>query len=135
MTPESEDNTNNNRHFDELLSKYLSVWLWSILFGGTTTLTFSLANVTGYEKWGTLAWVIAMLLAIDMSFLIVSWLTLYQFLRSHLIYGIFLDNADAFDIENKEKAGRYLNLSFYSLIMAGVVRLMIELVKQFFQLI
>lgn len=120
---------------DELLKKYLSVWLWSILFGGATTITFSLANVSGYEKWGMLASVIGLLLVASIFFLIIAWMTLFQFLKHYLIAGIFLGIPEASEEHSKERAGKYLTMSFYALITAGIIRLMIELAKQIFQLI
>ncbi|TOR07959.1 hypothetical protein CGG82_23515, partial [Vibrio parahaemolyticus] len=54
---------------DILLRKYLSVWLWSILFGGATTLTFSLSSIRDYEKWGILTSVTSLLFVISILFL------------------------------------------------------------------
>ncbi len=119
---------------DALLRRYLSVWLWSILFGGVTTLTFSLVNIRDYEKWGILTSVTSMLLAISIIFLIIAWMTLFQFLTSYLIGTVFVGRDEEDDIEKREKYGKYLSRSFYALIMAGILRLMIELSKQIFQM-
>lgn len=121
-------------NLDTLLRKYLSVWLWSILFGGATTLTFSLVNIRDYEKWGTLTTVISMLLTISIVFLIIAWMTLFQFLKSYLIGTVFVGRTEKDNEEEREKYGKYLSMSFYALIMAGILRLMIEISKQIFQL-
>jgi hypothetical protein len=36
--------------FEELLRKYLAVWLWSILFGGTTGLTYTMLSFYSGER-------------------------------------------------------------------------------------
>lgn len=118
---------------DALLRKYLSVWLWSILFGGVTTLTFSLVNIRDYEKWGALTTVTGMLLAVSIIFLIIAWMTLFQFLKSYLIETVFVGREED-NHEKREKYGKYLSMSFYALIVAGILRLMIELSKQIFQI-
>ncbi|EGQ9138113.1 MULTISPECIES: hypothetical protein [Vibrio] len=119
---------------DILLRKYLSVWLWSILFGGATTLTFSLSSIRDYEKWGILTSVTSLLFVISILFLFISWLTLFKFLKGYLIEVVFVGSDTSDSEEKRKKFGRYLSTSFYALIMAGIVRLMIELSKQIFQM-
>lgn len=129
-----EKKTIDTEKLDSLLRKYLSVWLWSILFGGATTLTFSLVNIRDYEQWGALTSVTSMLLTISIVFLIIAWMTLFQFLKSYLINTVFVGHDEQDDAQNRKRYGKYLSMSFYSLIMAGIVRLMIELSKQIFQM-
>jgi glucan phosphoethanolaminetransferase (alkaline phosphatase superfamily) len=133
MTEENKTDV-NAKNLDALLRKYLSVWLWSILFGGATTLTFSLVNIRDYEKWGMLTSVTSMLLAISIVFLVIAWMALFQFLKTYLIGTVFVGRDEEDDSKKREKSGRYLSMSFYALIMAGILRLMIELTKQIFQL-
>ena len=128
----SEENNQLSNSLDRLLSKYLSIWLWSILFGGATTLTFSLTNVRGYENWGALSQVISLLMAVAIVFVIIAWLTLFSFLKQHIIPGLFLRDESTFEQDNLRKNARYLTMAFYSLIMSGIVRLMMELSKSMF---
>lgn len=120
---------------EKLLSKYISVWLWSILFGGATTLTFSLANVRSYEKWGILSLVIGIIMAFAITFVIIAWLTLFRFLKAHIVPGLFLGDKRVFELKNLERSGRYLTMSFYALVLSGITRLMMELVKSFFDIL
>lgn len=40
----SSEATNLERQIDHVLSRYVSVWLWSLLFGADTTLVFSIGG-------------------------------------------------------------------------------------------
>ncbi len=126
------DSENIHDKLDGLLSKYISVWLWSILFGGATTLTFSLASIRAYEKWGSLSLVISMFMIMTIVFLLISWVTLFQFLKRHIIPGIFLGDNKVFEKKVRQTNSKYLTWSFMSLIASGIFRLIIELVKNFF---
>jgi hypothetical protein len=123
----------NSHLLNELLKKYLSVWLWSILFGATTGLTYSLVGIRDVGKWGELSAAIVLLMTINIAFLIIAWSALFRFFKGYLIPGVFLGEKEPSTLENKRKSGEYLTRCFYALIMAGVFRLIIELSKQIFQ--
>src|SRR5437867_8211561 len=68
-----------------LLRKYVAVWLWSILFGGTTGLTYTMISFSTGERWGSLALSLAVATLFGIYLLALAWLQLYRYLQYFLI--------------------------------------------------
>lgn len=86
MEMESSDHLerSSDKKFDELLSKYLSVWIWSILFTTTTGVLYSFLSFH-LDRWGGLAIVIALPAILALLFALASWAHLYWGLQRFLI--------------------------------------------------
>ena len=54
MDTQTSENRPNNKQWDVLLSKYVSVWIWSIIFGSTTGLVYSFSGMVNPERWSQL---------------------------------------------------------------------------------
>ena len=81
-TPGAEQ---DKRSFYKLLfDRYIGVWIWSILFGTTTGILYSLLDFR-YEKWGTLAVALLVPALLALAFALLSWFELYAGLRDYLI--------------------------------------------------
>ena len=135
-----EDKVNNNEQketdlekfrLDHLLSKYISVWLWSILFGGTTGLTYTLINYESQEKWGVLAIALTFFTIVGISFLLISWHYLYLYL-SKVIIPQFISHNFKDNKEFHEMSGRILRKAYLSMIQAGVFGLAAKLIPFIF---
>jgi hypothetical protein len=104
-----------------LVRKYLAVWLWSILFGGTTGLTYTMISFQTGERWGALGLSLAVLTFLAIYLLAFAWLQLYKYLRTflipHVLIGIPVDEHDA------ARGGEILGRAYLLMILAGIVGL------------
>jgi len=78
---------------DKLLSKYIVVWLWSILFGASTGLTYSLIEYRP-EKWGQLALFLLVLSFLGTASALCSLILLIKYLLRYLIPVLLGGQAD-----------------------------------------
>lgn len=76
---------------DRLLSKYVSVWLWSILFGTDVGLTYSSITYYSPNKWGSLGFLLVILLVLTLLASLMSWLNLLKYLSGYLIPRFFTE--------------------------------------------
>jgi len=74
----------NNMNFDKLLSKYISVWIWSILFGAATALTYTIIASRPFDRWGPLTIVFIYIYVLFIICLMVVWLNLYKYLIKYI---------------------------------------------------
>jgi hypothetical protein len=107
-----------NSQWEVLLNKYVSVWLWSILFGTTTGVLYTFLSFR-IDKWGCLAGVLAVPLTMALLMAIGSSLQLYrglvQFLIPRYILGLSTDGG--------EKVFAYcLRRSFFFFVCAAFLR-------------
>ncbi|HEV3458578.1 MAG TPA: hypothetical protein VHG32_18625 [Thermoanaerobaculia bacterium] len=104
---------------DSLLSKYISVWLWSIVFGSISGLAFSLASYHGYERPSLLALLAAVPLILGMGGVILALLSLYRGLVDYLLPRFLFDkNPDP--------------IYFFDMMRRAVAFLIITLVARLF---
>ena len=77
--------------WDRLLRKYVSVWLWSILFGATTGLGTGLAYLSfgGGARWGPLGPVILATALSGVAVVLSAWWSLYLYLVRVLLPQFF----------------------------------------------
>ncbi len=112
----------DKNHFDTILSKYVSVWIWSILFGGTATITLTLFNLAPRGRdWNNLSIVFIIILLYGLAFVFMSWYSLYKYLIFYIIPKFFkLDEKRDDDYSKMKKSPFYLRRSFLYL-MGGLV--------------
>ena len=85
----------NNRDYslderiDRVLAKYVSVWLWSILFGTSISLSFSFISYRPTEKWGPLGLLLAALLILGFIFAVSSLIYQFYYLKEFLLPTFF----------------------------------------------
>ena len=75
--------------FIRLINRYISVWVWSILFGLATSLSFTITNVRNIGRFGELSFAIGALYVLGAIFLFRAWFILLQYLRQFLVPMIF----------------------------------------------
>lgn len=119
--------------FEILLSKYIAIWIWSILFGALSGLTYSFIN--GYYqigKWGSLSLLLVILMTIGVLSTIQAWRFMFQYLVNYIIPEFLYD---AEKNENKSDntktphihSSYWLRQSFLMMIAALAMRLALEI--------
>jgi hypothetical protein len=128
---------------EHLLSKYVHVWLWSILFGATTALTYSFMGLGMLRTLSGLNAVFVALALFGVLAALGAWLSLYDYLDGFLIPA-FLPAATSSDATTAPSDGgarevSYANLTarrklrwiFGFLMMGSVARLVITMSELF----
>lgn len=109
--------------YDVLLSKYIAVWLWSIIFGAVSGVFYSFISYRGYgENFRLLYLFSSVTTTIGIAAAVVSFFSLYKALVNYLIPKFFLDKEPRAEI----LAGSLKN-AFLMLIISLVVRLTLSL--------
>src|SRR5829696_4475003 len=87
---------------DRLLAKYVTVWLWSILFGTSIGLGYAFIEYRPREKWGVLGFLLLLLLLLGSFATLIALFRLFTYLSKFLIPTFF-------GLEEKamEKGGRF----------------------------
>jgi len=102
--------------FLRLVNRYISVWVWSILFGLATSLSFAISNVRNAGRFGDLSLVVTSLYLVSGLFVLSAWFTLLRYLRTFLIPMIFSGSEGPFS--HGPIVFRNLYYALLSLIMA-----------------
>ena len=123
-------NNNSKGSLEALLSKYIAVWIWSILFGTLTGLTYSFLS-SRIVNWGPLALLPAIPLVIGIWASLLAWRSMYKYLINYLIPS-FIHNTENEDgkeeIIDSKKPARWLRQVFLMMIVAITMRLVMELI-------
>src|SRR5258708_29404644 len=112
--------------WDSALTKYVHVWLWSILVGATTSLAFSFLSYRG-GKWGVLGLGLVAILSFGALAVLGSLLPLGRFLFGYLL-PVFFASAEV-GARDRERAGLRLYQSFRYIILAILARLLMAAVE------
>ena len=107
---------------DRLLSKYVTVWIWSILIGINSGITFSLASYSARGTWGPLTFLPLALTLIGIISAILSWVYLLNYLSRFIIPSFFLERRE------DPRHSRLLRLSVQAIIFAVGARLLVSVV-------
>lgn len=124
----------SENQFDRILSKYISIWIWSILFGGTATITLTLLNtVPRGGDWSSLSYVFIAILSYGLIFMLMSWLSLYKYLISYILPKFFPkeDQEEEFEKYRLNKFSFYLRRSFMYFI-GGIVSIFAMKIAELF---
>lgn len=117
--------------WDRLLSKYVSVWLWSVLFGTAsglgTGLTYILFSKGG--QWGPL-WPAIVLAALSgLAATLYAWWCLYLFL-ARVLLPQFLGTDQP---EPTSRSGYYLQRAFVSILLASSIGIITMIINFIFE--
>src|SRR6266404_2574434 len=88
-SPDDGREASESSVFLRLINRYISVWVWSILFGLTTSLSFTITNVRNIGRFGELSLVIGAFYLLSALFVFRAWFILLEYLRNFLIPMIF----------------------------------------------
>ena len=125
------ETSQSTAEFERLLRKYLAVWLWSILFGGTTGLTYTMISFSTGERWGVLGLSLAVSTFFAICLLAMAWWQLYTYLRGFLIPQVLLGQQVGDDASIR--GGQILGRAYLLMILAGIVGLSTRALQYIFQ--
>lgn len=133
--PESAQNaeqvpeaTKLENRIDNLFSKYLLVWIWSVLFGASNGLFYSFIAFRTSERWGPLDLLLLILATMGLLVLVASNLALFRFLTIYLLPKFLPDNKTEYDDVNR-KSAYLLRSAFAYMIFGAVARMLMVLVE------
>lgn len=109
----------NIQEADNLFSKYILVWIWSILFGASTGLTYSLIEYRP-ERWGQLALPLLALAILGIVSAFAALIVLISYLLKFLIPVLLLKQEWGED--NLKPAAQYLRRACWYLVVAALAR-------------
>jgi len=89
--PSGEPQAPWEKAVDRVLQKYVVVWLWSILFGSSSTIIYSFVTFVSREKWGMLGLLLVALMASAGLCALGALVALMQYLTRYLIPSFFSD--------------------------------------------
>jgi ABC-type sugar transport system permease subunit len=127
---EERSESPDQKHHNRLLDKYISVWLWSVLFGASTGLVLSLITYRTDARWGLLNAILLFVLLISVLAAVVSWRALLRYMSTYLIPKFLLHSFGAKkekDIE--EIAAKELRRAFEYLVIAASFRVVLTLLE------
>lgn len=135
VEPEEQKNKFNINidNLDNLLSKYISVWLWSILFGANTGVLVSFYTRQELRGWGSITIILLGIWGVGSIFLILSFVYLFSYLKLLLI-PIFIEKKPIENISYK-KTSIYLIRSFNYFLASLFLGLLAEFIKTIFSAI
>ena len=110
----------NTEDLDRFLSKYILVWLWSILFGASSGLMYSLIEYRP-ERWGQLALPLLVLSILGILCAFAALIVLIRYLLKFLIPSLFF-RQDPNIAEAGKFAANYLTRACWYLVFAALAR-------------
>jgi hypothetical protein len=122
--------------WDALLSKYVRVWLWSVLLGTTSALSYSYVNVHFDRPWGSLASLPLLLMVLGTTAAFASWFNLLAYLRMEIIPTFFTPPGDRRkDWETTSRASRQLVMAYQFFLISALTRLSLVVSDLLFELL
>lgn len=118
--------------FNRILSKYLSVWIWSALFGGSSGLFYFVVNTNMNERYGIISRIGFIMAIFAGAFVVLSYANLYLFLKKHIIPGLIIQEDRIFEVEILKRNVQHLSLSFYWMILGMLFKISYEVMKLLF---
>ena len=122
------EKNSNTSNLDDLLSKYISVWLWSILFGANTGVLVSFYIRQELQGWGSTALTLSIILCTGAVFLVLSYVNLYFYFKRFII-PVFLEGKIIDSLKYRKKTSSYLLLSFNCFVASLFLGILAELIK------
>lgn len=112
---------------NQSLSKYLRVWIWSIIFGLDTTLTLTLQAGGSFGKYlPFIAFILVIPNILSAIMVIVSWIYLLRFMLRAIIPLIKLDQASYDELVSRNTLTQvhvfYLRTAMQAAILAIVLK-------------
>lgn len=119
----TEKNNPEEDRLGILLSRAVSVWLWSILLGGTTGLTYYWGFYFPGRGWPQASIMLVLSTAITVC-LAATWIYLFLYLKDAIIPDIVYRSKTFPDSAARQLAGRRLKRAYLFMIAAGVLGLL-----------
>jgi hypothetical protein len=145
----ASSNSPSSVNLDNLLDKYITVWIWSVLFGASSGLVISLITYRTDARWGPLNAILLLFLIISIVAAVISWRALMRYMSVYLIPKFLLhqfstrtekksdDKAQqdeskplsTDELEAERKAADSLRRAFEYLVIAAGARVVITLLE------
>jgi hypothetical protein len=121
----------NGPTVDGLLTKYVHVWLGTMVLGTTTGVGFNILTYGGSTRWGALGPFFGFVFLASLAAAAVSWYAILRYWSDYLIplffrstpYPGMLDDGD------RKRAASNLRLSIMAILLAGTLRALITLLQ------
>lgn len=124
-----ETNLEPKSFWDRIISKYISIWIWSIIFGVNATITFSLVQVIPGREWGILVLAPVMIMLYGFILILFSWHYIYKYLKEYIIPRYFpLDNEELDVLKLNQSAG-YLLKAFRYMMYAAFITILVKIIQ------
>ena len=99
---------------DRILKKYVGVWLWSILFGGNSALSYSTIALARYGEWSTMARFTFMgIIGVALICVLISYVLLLKYLSTYLLPTFFRELPSVEEEDRRLHAARMLRSAAY----------------------
>jgi len=124
--------------WDDLLAKYVRVWVWSAILGANAGLTYLYIGVEFQKPWGALTPLLLALMALGVVASFASWWALLVHLRIAIVPSFFgyqsPHDSQEYTIRQR-RAARTIIQSYQYFTIAALVRLLFSLVQVALQVI
>lgn len=117
---------------DRLLSKYVHVWLWSILFGSNTGVLYAYVAYRSDTTWGGLSVLPVALLLMGVVASLAALSQLFRYLKNFLLPQFFSSSEAAEFTSMRLPATRALAQAFSYFIISIVIRMLLVAVDILF---
>lgn len=117
--------------WDYLLSKYVRVWIWSVIVGVNSGLAYSYIGLQPTKAWYALSSLLLIVMAFGCIASFLSWWALLVHLRVALIPEFFGYGHS----NDSRRSARTLERSYQFFIIAAMARLIFALIEFAFQLL
>lgn len=113
--------------WETLLKRYVRVWIWSILFGTTTGLSYAYVTLRTDRPWGTLIMFPLSILVLGLLATFSAWWNLYVHLILAIIPEFFpsatSDHTNTHDERRQRRSAYSIRQAFLFTMLAVVLRL------------
>lgn len=128
--------------WDDLLSKYVQVWIWSVLFGATSGLSYAYFGIRFDRPWGPLAALPLIIFGVGVIAALGAWWCLLVHLRYSILPTFFGYKHAAFrdrDPRYAEWAHRRsvasITRAYQFLLLGGIARLFLAMSDLIFEVL
>jgi hypothetical protein len=128
--------------WDELLSKYVQVWIWSLLFGATSGLSYAYIGIRFDRPWGPLAVLPLAIFGVGVIAALGAWWCLLVHLRYSILptfFGYKRATAPNDETEYAEWAHRRsvvsITKTYQFLLLGGIARLLLAMSDLIFEVL
>jgi hypothetical protein len=136
--------------FERLLDRYITVWMWSVLFGASTGLIFNLISYRTDSRWGLFNGLLLFVLLISLVAALKTWRMLLRCMSVYLIPKFILhkfnenpsstsdknvspqQSLGSAEREAESKAADALRQAFESLVIGAVARIVVTVIEMIF---
>lgn len=84
-TTQPSKTTPSEELFERLLDRYITVWMWSVLFGASTGLVFTLISYRTDSRWGLWNALLMFILLVSLVAALTTWRALLRCMSVYLI--------------------------------------------------